>query len=73
MLQRIEKAELVRRLERSIGTAVGISGLNVLIHGWLKYRKYGNKYRDKLYHREWMYITEVIDFSEYAQYDLTKI
>ena len=36
-------------------------------------RKYGHKYREALRHREWMYITEVMDLSEYAQCDLAKM
>ena len=66
----MSKAQVARNLGRAIGADVGIAGLNTLIHGWLKWRKYGHKYRDKLYHRDWLFITEVMDLSEYAQYDL---
>ena len=69
---RISKEQLARNLGRAIGADVGLQGLNMLIHGWLKFRKYGHKYRNKLYNRDWLYITEVYDLSEYAQYDLTQ-
>ena len=69
---RISKEQLARNLGRAIGANVGLQGLNTLIHGWLKFRKYGHKYRNKLYNRDWLYITEVYDLSEYAQYDLTQ-
>ena len=69
---RISKEQLARNLGRAIGADVGLQGLNTLIHGWLKFRKYGHKYRNKLYNRDWLYITEVYDLSEYAQYDLTQ-
>ena len=71
MMQRISKEELAVRLERAIGAKVGIEGLNILLYGWKKYRKYGAKYLDALKHRDWMYIVEVQDFSEYAGYSLS--
>ena len=72
MMQRIDKTELARRLDTALGAPVGIAGLNILLYGWKKYRKYGAKYCDALKHREWLYIVEVIDFSDYVQYDLAK-
>ena len=72
MMQRISKQELSERLDAVLGAPVGIEGLNILLYGWKKYRKYGARYCDALKHRDWLYITEVMDFSEYAQYDLTK-
>lgn len=71
MMQRISKVELVRRLEKAIGQSVGIEGLNILLYGWKKYRRYGAKYCDALKHRDWLYIVEVIDLSEYAGYCLS--
>lgn len=71
MMERISKEELAERLERAIGVRVGMEGLNTLLYGWKKFRKYGTKYLDALKHREWMYIVEAADFSEYAGYDLT--
>jgi hypothetical protein len=72
MMKRISKEELAARLERAIGAAVGMAGLNTLLYGWKKFRKYGARYLDALKHREWLYITEVMDLSEYAGYDLTQ-
>ena len=70
---RITKQQLARNLSRAIDCDVGFDGLNTLIYGWLNYRKYGHQYRDKLYHRDWLFITEVHDLSAYAGYDLSKI
>lgn len=72
MMKRISKEELAARLERAIGAKVGMAGLNTLLYGWKKFRKYGARYLDALKHREWLYITEVMDLSEYAGYDLTR-
>ena len=72
MMKRISKEELTERLERAIGAAIGMTGLNTLLYGWKKFRKYGARYLDALKHREWLYITEVMDLSEYAGYDLTR-
>ena len=72
MMKRISKEELAVRLERAIGAKVGMAGLNTLLYGWKKFRKYGARYLDALKHREWLYITEVMDLSEYAGYDLTQ-
>lgn len=69
---KVSKAELARRLEQKKECANGGEvGLNILIYGWLKFRKYGRKYRNKLYNRDWLYIVEVHDLSDYAQVDLT--
>ena len=71
MMKRISKADLAARLERAIGAKVGMTGLNTLLYGWKKFRKYGAKYRHALEARDWLYITEVMDLSEYAGCDLT--
>ena len=70
-MQRIRKDEIVQRLETILGAEVGKEGLNTLIYGWLKMRRYGEKYREVIWHRKWLYITEVQDLSEYAGYDLS--
>ena len=71
-MQRVTKEELVKRLEAILGVEVGLKGLNILLYGWKKARRYGAVYCQVLTNRNWMYITEVLDFSEYAQYDLSK-
>lgn len=73
MMMRISKEQLARNLERQKECAYGgKAGLNVLICGWLNYRKYGQKYREVIWHRKWLFITEVMDLSEYAGCDLAK-
>ena len=69
---RITKKELVRRLEKAIRYPCGMEGLNTLIYGWLVQRKYGHKYRNKLYNRDWLFIVEATDLSQYAGVDLTQ-
>ena len=71
MMPHVSKEELLSRLEFAIDAKVGIEGLNTLLYGWKKFRKYGAKYLDALKHRDWFYITEVMDLSDYAGYDLT--
>ena len=71
MMPHVSKEELLNRLELAIDAKVGIEGLNTLLYGWKKFRKFGAKYLDALKHRNWFYITEVMDLSDYAGYDLT--
>ena len=72
MMQKISKTELATRLEARVECAEGgMEGLNILLYGWKRFRKYGARYLDALKHRDWLYITEVMDLSEYAGYDLT--
>ena len=71
MMPHVSKEELLSRLELAIDAKVGIEGLNTLLYGWKKFRKFGAKYLDALKHRNWFYITEVMDLSDYAGYDLT--
>ena len=72
-MKRITKSELALRLEqRVICARGGKAGLNILIHGWFNFMKYGKKYREAVYHRKWLYITEVQELSDYSGVDLTK-
>ncbi len=70
-MTRISKEQLARNLSRTIEEDVGMSGLQTMIYGWLKYRKYGKKYRHAIHARDYLFITEVQDLSEYAGYDLS--
>ena len=70
-MQRIPKSQLTQALNAALRSDVGIQGLNTLIHGWLKHRRYGQSYYEAVRHRDWLYITEVQDLSRYAGYDLT--
>ena len=71
MMQRITKDELVSRLEFVLDAPVGMKGLNILLYGWKKFRKYGKQYCNALKRRDWLYYAEVVDLSDYAQYNLT--
>ena len=71
MMQRISYETLAQRLNAAVGANVGIEGLNTLLYGWKRKRRYGLQYLNALKHRNWLYITEVMDFSEYAGCDLT--
>ena len=45
MMQKISKAELAARLEARVECAEGgMEGLNILLYGWKRFRKYGAKY-----------------------------
>ena len=56
MMERVTKTELVARLEKALQHPVGITGLNILLFGWKKFRRYGLKYCNALKHRDWLYI-----------------
>lgn len=69
---KIPKQQLAERLSRILGKEVGKNGLNILIHGWFEHMHYSASYREAVYHRPWLYITEAQELSRYAGYDLTK-
>ena len=72
MMQKISKAELAARLEARVECAEGgMEGLNILLYGWKRFRKYDAKYLHALEARDWLYRAEVIDLSDYAGCDLT--
>ncbi len=68
---KIPKSQLVTNLNRILATDVGMEGLLTLLYGWFHYRNYGAKYRHAVHARDWLYITEVQDLSDYAGYDLS--
>ena len=73
---RISKQQLAKNLSHQVPIAddkTPMQALETLIYGWLKFRKYGHKYRNKLYNRDWLFITEILDLSDYAGCDLAKI
>ena len=72
-MERISKAELALRLSRAINYPVDIQGVNTLLYGWRVHRKFGKKYTKALLNRDWLYITEVLDFSDYVGYNLAVI
>ena len=72
MMKKISKADLAARLEsRAVCARGGMEGLNILLYGWKRYRKYDAKYLHALEARDWLYTGEVTDLSEYAGCDLT--
>jgi len=71
-MERISKTKLAANLERAIRCDVGGRGLQILIYGWLNFRRYGDKYRHAVQARDYLFITEVQDLSTYAGYDLSK-
>ena len=71
-MEKISKEELARRLDREIKASVGMTGLNTLLYGWKNFRHYGIKYRHALNARDYLFLMEVIDLSDYAGVDLTK-
>ena len=71
-MKRISKEQLARNLEELTGIEDGKEGLNTLIYGWLRFRKYGKKYRHVVNVRKTLYITEVVELSEYAGVDLAQ-
>ena len=72
MMKKISKEELAARLEARVVCAEGgVEGLNTLLYGWKRFRKYGAKYRHALEARDRLYRVEVSDLSDYAGYDLT--
>ena len=74
MMQKISKAELAARLEARVECAEGgMEGLNTLLYGWKRFRKYGAKYLHALEARDWLTYEETVSLSEYAGYDLTEI
>ena len=70
-MEKISKKELARRLDRKIQASVGMAGLNILLFGWKNYRHFGAKYRHALNARDYLFITEVMDLSDYAGYCLS--
>ena len=72
-MQKVKKETIAKHLGWAIQHKVGKRELDMLIYGWLKYRKYGNAYYEAVRHRDWLYITEVQDLSLYAGYDLTEM
>lgn len=75
IMKRISKEQLARNLVQHVELAddqTPEKALGILLYGWKKKRKFGPTYCQVLINRDWLYITEVLDLSEYAGYDLTK-
>ena len=74
--EKYSMAQLTANLEKAIQCDVGIYGLNILLYGWRrKYTALTNatlSERKRKYSFQFLYEDEVILFSKYAGYDLTK-
>ena len=72
---RISKEQVARNLANKVPIAddkTPTQALDILVYGWLKYRKYGKKYYFAIHNRDFLYITEVHDLSSYAGCDLSQ-
>ena len=73
-MQRISKQQLAKNLSHQVPIAddkTPMQALNILLSGWKEHRHFGDKYRHALNARTFLFITEVLDLSEYAGCDLT--
>lgn len=68
-MKRISKEQLARNLARRVELAddkTPEQALGILLYGWLKKRKYSESYYWAVHRRDFLYITEVQELSEYA-------
>ena len=69
-------AQLTARLERAIHCDVGLKGLNILLYGWAKKKKFNLNallwMREKREGEPFLTLNEAKELSDYAGYDLTK-
>ena len=75
MMERITKIELAERLANRVELADDLTperGLEILLYGWMNYRRFSDKYRHAVHARDYLFITELLDLSAYAQCDLTE-
>ena len=70
-MTRITKQQLSDNLSAAIHKDVGLQGLNTLICGWIRHKRYAHNYYEAVRHRGWLYMTEAQELSEYAGFDLT--
>ena len=62
-------ADIVRRLEALLHCDVGMQGFKILLYGW-RIKHHFPEYQ--FYGRNYMNGTEMLSFSEYAGYDLSR-
>lgn len=73
MKERYYLSYLAENLERAIHEEVGVEGLKILLHGWLRKTRTNRQTLDARAKRDgeaWLTYYEVISFSKYAGYDL---
>ena len=61
--------DIIRRLEIRLQWQVGMAGFKILLYGW-RIKHHFPEYH--FYGRKYMNGTEILSFSEYAGYDLSK-
>jgi len=61
--------DIIRRLETLLQWEVGMQGFKILLYGW-RIKHHFPEYQ--FYGRRYMNGTEILSFSEYAGYDLSK-
>lgn len=69
MKKRFYYTEIVRRLEAYIHAEVRKEGFEILLYGWIRKHHFN---RSKYSMRNWLSGAEILSFSDYAGYDLTK-
>ena len=73
IMSRLTFTTLAQRLERAVQCDVGIEGLNILIHGWLRKGPVSRQTLRVRKHRDgepWLTYAEALSFSRYAGYNL---
>jgi hypothetical protein len=79
-IEKISLTVIAGRLERAIHCDVGMKGLNILLCGWNNFRARHNygcinfaaRARDTQGEEGYLFLDELVAFSRYAGYDLTK-
>jgi len=61
--------DIIRRLEHYLHCDVGYEGFEILLFGWIRKHHFN---RSKFSMRDYLSGAEILSFSEYAGYDLSK-
>ena len=75
MKERYYLTTLAANLEQAIHADVGLDGIKILLHGWIRKGRISRETLRKRERRDgeaWLSLYEALSFSEYAGYDLTK-
>ena len=78
--QKVYFNTIAARLERAIECNVGMHGLEVLLSGWNNHRvrhgygriNFAQREQDDLIQERYLFLDELIAFSRYAGYNLTR-
>lgn len=69
MKKRFYYTDIIRRLEQYIHCDVGKEGFEILLYGWVRKHRFN---RSTYSMRDYLSGAEIVSFSEYAGYDLSK-